>query len=244
MTSVDLPVRGFITTDDDGRQSVNFVRTGVGGVSPSVPVFRPVRDELTGLDKIMLPAVAGAPARTILINPVPTGPAAPAHTGNGSPGPKSPVHTGTGIRQADSIVVTTFPADVVQDLQDFILWQPDALETGVEAVYVMVSDPLDSGRFTRQQLDKKYKHASDFGIADTRKNRETLTQYRDALEAHLKDKDTVEKGTYRREKGSKVFFNPNTMNVVVLKENGDFLSGWKINPDADNGRIYLDTGDL
>ncbi|RTE98646.1 colicin D domain-containing protein, partial [Serratia marcescens] len=74
--------------------------------------------------------------------------------------------------------------------------------------------------------------------------RETLTQYRDALEAHLKDKDTVEKGTYRREKGSKVFFNPNTMNVVVLKENGDFLSGWKINPDADNGRIYLDTGDL
>ncbi|EMP2574427.1 S-type pyocin domain-containing protein [Serratia marcescens] len=244
MTSVDLPVRGFITTDDDGRQSVNFVRTGVGGVSPSVPVFRPVRDELTGLDKITLPAMAGVPARTILINPVPTGPAAPAHTGNGSPGPKSPVHTGTGIRQADSIVVTTFPADVVQDLQDFILWQPDALETGVEAVYVMVSDPLDSGRFTRQQLDKKYKHASDFGIADTRKNRETLTQYRDALEAHLKDKDTVEKGTYRREKGSKVFFNPNTMNVVVLKENGDFLSGWKINPDADNGRIYLDTGDL
>ncbi|WP_415423680.1 S-type pyocin domain-containing protein [Serratia marcescens] len=111
MTSVDLPVRGFITTDDDGRQSVNFVRTGVGGVSPSVPVFRPVRDELTGLDKITLPAVVGAPARTILINPVPTGPAAPAHTGNGSPGPKSPVHTG--IRQADSIVVTTFPAVVV-----------------------------------------------------------------------------------------------------------------------------------
>lgn len=120
----------------------------------------------------------------------------------------------------------------------------NALETGVEAVYVMVSDPLDSGRFTRQQLDKKYKHASDFGVADTRKNRETLAKYRDALEAHLNDKDTVEKGTYRREKGSKVFFNPNTMNVVVLKENGDFLSGWKINPDADNGRIYLDTGDL
>ncbi|MVF02729.1 pyocin [Serratia marcescens] len=141
MTSVDLPVRGFITTDDDGRQSVNFVRTGVGGVSPSVPVFRPVRDELTGLDKITLPAVVGAPARTILINPVPTGPAAPAHTGNGSPGPKSPVHTGTGIRQADSIVVTTFPADVVQDLQDFILWQPDATEFGVEAIYVMVSKP-------------------------------------------------------------------------------------------------------
>ena len=51
------------------------------------------------------------------------------------------MHTGTGIRQADSIVVTTFPADVVQDLQDFILWQPDATEIGVEAIYVMVSKP-------------------------------------------------------------------------------------------------------
>jgi hypothetical protein len=49
--------------------------------------------------------------------------------------------TGTNVRQADSIVVTTVPADVVQDLQDFILWQPDATETGVEAIYVMVSKP-------------------------------------------------------------------------------------------------------
>ncbi|WP_333482951.1 S-type pyocin domain-containing protein [Serratia liquefaciens] len=116
------------------------------------------RDEATGLDKITLPAMGGIPAQTILINPVPTGPAAPSHTGNGSPAPKSPVHTGTNVKQADSIVVTTFPADVVQDLQDFILWQPDATETGVEALYVMVSDPLDSGRFTRKQLDKKFKH--------------------------------------------------------------------------------------
>ncbi|HID9470113.1 TPA: S-type pyocin domain-containing protein [Serratia liquefaciens] len=45
-----------------------------------------------------------------------------------------PPHTGTYVRHADSIVVTTFPADVVQDLQDFILWQPDATETGVEAL--------------------------------------------------------------------------------------------------------------
>ncbi|QNQ56789.1 S-type pyocin domain-containing protein [Serratia liquefaciens] len=141
MTSVDMPVRGFISTDKDGKQSVNFVRTGVGGVSASVPVFRPVRDEATGLDKITLPAMGGVPAQTILINPVPTGPAAPSHTGNGSPVPKTLVHTGTNVRQADSIVVTTFPADVVQDLQDFILWQPDATETGVEALYVMVSKP-------------------------------------------------------------------------------------------------------
>ncbi|QJW57880.1 hypothetical protein HL670_04803 [Serratia plymuthica] len=38
-------------------------------------------------------------------------------------------------------MVTTFPADVVQELQDFILLQPDATEVGVEAIYVMVSKP-------------------------------------------------------------------------------------------------------
>ncbi|QHP79223.1 hypothetical protein EO763_04245 [Pectobacterium odoriferum] len=41
-----------------------------------------------------------------------------------------------------------------------------------------------------------------------------------------------------------MYFNPKSMNVVILKEDGNFLSGWKINPDADNGRIYLQTGDL
>ncbi|OMQ21187.1 pyocin [Serratia oryzae] len=175
---------------------------------------------------------------------MPTGPAAPPHTGNSSPVPVTPVHTGTEIKQVASIVTTTYPADDLQGLQDFIYWQPDAAGTGVEPIYVMLSEPLDSGRFTRKQLDKKFKHAIDFGINDTKKNSETLTKYRDAIEAHLADTGTVERGTYRREKGSKVYFNPKTMNVVILKADEKFLSGWKINPDADNGRIYLETGDL
>ncbi|WP_244157354.1 S-type pyocin domain-containing protein [Serratia oryzae] len=243
MTSVNLPVRGLLVTEN-GRQYVSLVKTGVNGVSANVPVLRAVRDEKTGLDKITLPAVGGVPTRTVLINPVPTGPAAPPHTGNSSPVPVTPVHTGTEIKQVASIVTTTYPADDLQGLQDFIYWQPDAAGTGVEPIYVMLSEPLDSGRFTRKQLDKKFKHAIDFGINDTKKNSETLTKYRDAIEAHLADTGTVERGTYRREKGSKVYFNPKTMNVVILKADEKFLSGWKINPDADNGRIYLETGDL
>ncbi|EOW4545766.1 colicin D domain-containing protein [Raoultella planticola] len=108
----------------------------------------------------------------------------------------------------------------------------------------MLSDPLDSGKFTRRQLQKKYKHAIDFGISDTKINSETLTKFRDAIEAHLADKDTVEKGTYRRDKGAKVYFNPKTMRAVIIRANGDFLSGWKIDPTEENGKIYLDTGVL
>ncbi|AWF33354.1 colicin-D (plasmid) [Klebsiella oxytoca] len=244
MKTVDLPVRGYISYDGNGRQSVNLVRTGTGGVSATVPVLSAVRDKTTGLDKITVPAVAGAPSRTILINPVPVGPATPSHTGSSTPVPVTPVHTGTDVKQADSIVTTTLPAADIPALQDFIYWQPDATGTGVEPIYVMLSDPLDSGKYTRRQLQKKYKHAIDFGITDTKINGETLTKFRDAIEAHLSDKDTFEKGTYRRDKGSKVYFNPKTMNAVIIQANGDFLSGWKINPAADNGRIYLETGDL
>ncbi|WP_283162874.1 S-type pyocin domain-containing protein [Serratia marcescens] len=56
------------------------------------------------------------------------------------------------MRQADSIVVTTFPADVVQDLQDFILWQPDATEIGVEAIYVMAVSYTHLDVYKRQVL--------------------------------------------------------------------------------------------
>ncbi|WP_254846116.1 S-type pyocin domain-containing protein [Raoultella terrigena] len=141
MSSVNLPVRGFIRTGSDGRQSVSMVKTGTGGVPASVPVLNAVRDEVTGLDRITVPAVAGAPSRTILINPVPSGPTVPANTGNTGPVPKTPVHTGTDIRQADSIVTTTYPAAEDLAIQDFIYWQPDATGSGVEPVYVMLNGP-------------------------------------------------------------------------------------------------------
>ncbi|CAM7649057.1 MULTISPECIES: S-type pyocin domain-containing protein [Klebsiella] len=141
MNMVDLPVRGFITTEDNGRQSVMLVKTGFGSVSATVPVLNGVRDKTTGLDKITVPAVAGAPSRTILVNPVPVGPAAPPHTGNSTPAPVTPVHTGTEVKQADSIVTTTFPAADLPPLQDFIYWQPDVTGTGVEPIYVMLNGP-------------------------------------------------------------------------------------------------------
>ncbi|MCM4492652.1 S-type pyocin domain-containing protein, partial [Escherichia coli] len=121
-------------------------------------------------------------------------------TGNHQPVPVTPVHTGTEVKPVEMPVTTITPVSDAGGLRDFIYWRPDATGTGVEAVYVMLNDPLDSGRFSRKQLDKKYKHAGDFGISDTKKNRETLTKFRDAIEEHLSDKDTVEKGTYRREK--------------------------------------------
>lgn len=108
----------------------------------------------------------------------------------------------------------------------------------------MVSEPLDSGRFTRKQLDKKFKHASDFGIADTKKNRETLTEFRDAIDKHLADKGTIEKGTYLLVKDSKVFFNSRTNNVVVISKDNSFISGWKLEKNTQQYKNYIEKGIL
>ncbi len=238
--TADLAVRASLVMSN-GELALKLLKTGEGGLPSAVPVLTAVRDAATGLDMITLPAVAGQPPRTILINPAP-GPSSPSNTGNSDPSvPVTPVHTGTVIKPVGTIQITTTPVADPGGMQDFVYWQLDASGSGVQPVYVVLTDPLDSGRYTRLQLDRKYKHAGDFGVTNTRKNSTTLTQFRDAIEAHLKDKDTIERGTYRREKGSRVYFNPGTMNVVVLEKNGDFLSGWKIDPTIDNGRIYLET---
>jgi hypothetical protein len=62
-------------------------------------------------------------------------------------------------------VITTFPADVVQELQDFILWQPDATEVGVEAIYVMVSSP----RYTPGKVTGKGQQVGDGWLNDAGK---------------------------------------------------------------------------
>ncbi|EEI3605374.1 pyocin [Salmonella enterica] len=242
-TSVNLPERGHLV-NSNGQMALQLLKTG-DTLPAAVPVLNAVRDAATGLDRITVPAVAGAPERTILVNPAPS-PAAPSDTASPPPSvPVTPVHTGTEIKPVETITVTTTPAADIGGLQDFIYWRPDAAGTGVEPVYVMLNDPLDSGRFTRKQLDKKYlKHASDFGIDDTKKNRETLTKFRDVIEAHLIDKETIKKGTYLPEKDSEVFFNSKTNNVVILNKDGNFVSGWKLTLGTPQYDVYTKTGNL
>ncbi|EJG5923173.1 S-type pyocin domain-containing protein [Salmonella enterica] len=234
-----LNVRAILA-DGEGKYTLGLRKND--WQNESIPVLKAERDPVTGMDVIQVPAMAGEPPLTILINPTHV-PQTPGHTGSQDPVPSGPLHMGTQVNPVPALTVTTTPVADDVTFRDFIYWQPDAAGSGVVPVYVVLSvDPLDSGRFTRKQLDRKYKHAIDFGINDTKKNSETLTKFRDAIEAHLADKDTVERGTYRREKYSKVFFNTNTMVVVVLNNNGDFISGWKIDPNEENGKIYLRTG--
>jgi filamentous hemagglutinin len=98
--------------------------------------------------------------------------------------------------------------------------------------------------YSMQQLDKKFKHASDFGLVTTKKNPETLGQFRSVLQAHAKDSATIQHGTYGFVNGSRVLFNANTNNVVVVDKASQFVTGFKLAPGTPQYQNYLENGIL
>ncbi|WP_409457144.1 hemagglutinin repeat-containing protein [Pseudomonas oryzihabitans] len=104
--------------------------------------------------------------------------------------------------------------------------------------------PEQTFNFTQRQLDKKFKHASDFGVITTKKNPETLAQFESAIKAHMSDAATVQKGTYGFVKDSKVFFNSATNNVVVVDGAGNFVTGFKLAPGTQQFDNFMKNGIL
>ncbi|AMK33657.1 colicin/pyosin nuclease family protein [Pseudomonas putida] len=239
--TVELPWRLTNETRTDGRSYVSVVNTDGAKISKTVPVRAAVLNLKTGLYTAVLPSIVhDQPAVTLTWTPaaVPGGQTSTSTTPIVKP--EAPVFTGVELKPI-SVKAQTYPG-VFPDANDFIITFP--ADSGLKPVYVMFSEPLDSGIFTRKQLDKKYKHAKSFGVADTKKNSETLAEFRDAVQAHLKDSGTIEKGTYLYAEGSKVYFNSTTKNVVVLDSAGNFLSGWKLVPGTPQYDNYISTGKL
>ncbi|MEI7151543.1 colicin-like bacteriocin tRNase domain-containing protein [Pectobacterium carotovorum] len=239
--SLDLPIR-LAFSDENGERVLRAFKAGSLRVPSSVRGVAGSYDKNTG---IFSAEIDGVSSRLVLENPAfpPTGNV--GNTGNTAPDYKALLNTGIDVKPVDKITVTVTPVAEPMEFDDYIIWTPTADGSGVEPIYVVFNDPLDSDRFTRKQLDKKYlKHAKDFGIVDTRKNSETLTKFRDAIITHLEEKETFEKGTYLLVKDSKVFFNPKTNNVVVMDKDNKFISGWKLDVDSQQYKNYVNNGVL
>lgn len=196
--TVELPWR--LSNEAKGDQSIiSVIRADGVSVPKGVPVRAATLNPMTGLYEVVLPTtIADQPPITLTWipaeapgseNPSSTTPAVPQEI---------PVYAGTTL-QPITVTAESYPGVTINP-DDLITWFP--AESGIAPIYVMFSEPLDSGIFTKKQLDKKYKHASRFGVEEAQKNRQTLTKFRDAIEAHLADKDTFEKGTYIRNAGS------------------------------------------
>jgi len=89
----------------------------------------------------------------------------------------------------------------------------------------------DAFRASDSQLQRKFKHAPAFGV-DGNWNSVNRERFRQALNQHVQGSETVV-GRYTRLAGDdRVYhhYDPGTGLNVIQKPNGDFVSGWRLNP--------------
>ena len=173
VTSVSMPVRGNLVWQNQ-QLALQLLKTDDISLSATVPVLNAIRDNITGLDLITVPAVPGAPSRTILVNPAPMS-EGEWDTGNQNPQvPLNPILAGVTVNPVDfnttiesirignrnyfvqTPLITATPIADIKGLQDFIYWRPDAAGTGVEPVYVVLSNPYGETNATGKYSGRDY----------------------------------------------------------------------------------------
>ena len=89
--------------------------------------------------------------------------------------------------------------------------------------------PPNPVAFELKQLQAKFKHAGDFGVAGNF-NKATLAQYEAAIRSTVVDPSTsVIHGTYRGQAAT-IYFNQKSGLGVIVDPKGNFVSGWKLTP--------------
>lgn len=92
------------------------------------------------------------------------------------------------------------------------------------------SDNLPSVKTSRKQLEKKFKHAIDFGVTESR-GAAGFNEFDDVIKKFVDSPTTVRQlGTYR---GDEVVMNydPSTRLIIIQDTDGQFVSGWRLDDD-------------
>ncbi len=81
--------------------------------------------------------------------------------------------------------------------------------------------------FSARQLQRKFKHAVDFGVMG-KYSRQQVTRFERAIRAHVEDETTLMiPGMYRGETVTH-FVNPQTGLNVMRETQGAFVAGWRL----------------
>nr|WP_232842300.1 colicin D domain-containing protein [Terrimesophilobacter mesophilus] len=101
-----------------------------------------------------------------------------------------------------------------------------------EAVTVAANAGGDFSRIimtSPRQLQSKFKHASDFGVAGNY-SKANAAEFSAALNQHINSAGTrAIQGTYRGQSVTHYLDSSTRLNVIL--RNGEFVSGWKLSPD-------------
>ncbi len=94
---------------------------------------------------------------------------------------------------------------------------------------------------TPQQLQKKFKHAGDFGITGNY-NKANAAKFDQAIQGHVNDPGSKAiNGTYRGMPAI-IHVNPTNGIAVITDKSGNFISGWKLS--AQQLQHVLESGKL
>lgn len=85
---------------------------------------------------------------------------------------------------------------------------------------------LPSVVIDKSKLQKKWKHAPDFGVSGNY-NKENANAFKEAIENHVNTADAVYKSKYRNPTDIYVYLKGDV--AVYTDLNGNFVSGWRLN---------------
>ena len=106
---------------------------------------------------------------------------------------------------------------------------PGRVTTSHEGVATNTGADLPGLSASRAQLEAKFKHAADFGVAETR-GAAGFDAFGKAVDSFVADSSTVRvAGTYRGNPAI-LNYNPASARVVVQATDGTFISGWQMSP--------------
>ena len=82
-----------------------------------------------------------------------------------------------------------------------------------------------------KQIQKKYKHAPDFGISGNY-NQENAQLFKDKIIEHMKEPSTqIIEGTFKKIEVTHYFNLETGLNVFFNRDNNKFISGWLLKDD-------------
>ena len=115
----------------------------------------------------------------------------------------------------------------------------DAVKTiknKIDELFAVTKVALPKITFDSKQLQKKFKHAADFGVTGNY-NAANALKFQTAIENHIASPGAkIIQGTYRGNPVTHIY-NPNTGINVIVERTGEFISGWKLNPAQANNVV-------
>lgn len=91
--------------------------------------------------------------------------------------------------------------------------------------------PEFDSRIDNKQIQKKYKHAPDFGISGNF-NQKNAQLFKDKIIEHMKEPSTqITEGTFKKIEVTHYFNLETGLNVVFNRDNNKFISGWLLKDD-------------